>query len=211
MTSPLPAPPDLRSNRGTSAIPEHALPTLAKNMLDAYAAEPFDPFFLGQKLETTYFDTANFDLRKARKAGDRYLTLRVRNYNSLAFALSGKTETEKFRQLIDQNTADLLLFNNPAPVSFWLGLLPANIGSRLLELTDNDVILEPVVAVCCRRYAVEDKNDRLTLDVHVTTDKGKCFPSSVLEFKSTGQANTLGLAWRFRRIKLSKFLWATEN
>jgi hypothetical protein len=67
--------------------------------------------------------------------------------------------------------------------------------------------------VCCRRYAVEDKQDRLTLDVDVATDTGKALPTGVLEFKSTVAAagpppalSSLGL----RPIKLSKFLWATQ-
>jgi hypothetical protein len=71
----------------------------------------------------------------------------------------------------------------------------------------------PVVTVFCRRYAVEDDQDRLTLDCCVYTDRHKHLTYGVLEYKSTnrkaappGRLTRLGL----RPLKLSKFLWATE-
>ena len=71
----------------------------------------------------------------------------------------------------------------------------------------------PVVTVCCRRYAVEDADRRLTLDCDVKTDLGESLPAAVLEFKAfdkeeppPGRLARLPM----RPIKLSKFLWATE-
>src|ERR1700730_5077468 len=99
--NPLPA-TDLRSNIGTYAVPNHALPCLSHLMTEAMPAEPFDPDFKGQYLQTTYFDTKDFDLLKARRGKDRYLTLRVRCYSppetygsswpAGTYALSAKTE-----------------------------------------------------------------------------------------------------------------------
>ena len=90
-------------------------------------------------------------------------------------------------------------------------LLPGDLVARLLDLA-GDQALMPVATVCTRRYAVEDKTDRLTLDVDVRTDTGKSLYADVLEFKSTQPdaeppqpLAVLGL----RPIKLSKFLWAT--
>ena len=40
------------------------------------------------------------------------------------------------------------------------------------------------MTVCCRRYAVEDAERRLTLDCEVITDTGKTLPASALEFKA---------------------------
>src|SRR5579872_4222230 len=74
---PLPVAP-LRTNLGTWAVPDAELPAVAAALLDALPAEPFDPAFRGQELETTYFDTPDFALRKARRRGGQYLTLRVR-------------------------------------------------------------------------------------------------------------------------------------
>jgi hypothetical protein len=71
----------------------------------------------------------------------------------------------------------------------------------------------PVVTVYCRRYAVEDDQDRLTLDCCVHTDRGKELGYGVLEFKSTQpDESPPGRLVRpaLRPLKLSKFLWATE-
>ncbi len=90
-------------------------------------------------------------------------------------------------------------------------LLPPNLLARLLEITEEELL--PVVTVCCRRYAVEDADRRLTLDCEVTTDHGKSLPASVLEFKAMDKEEPPpGRLARLliRPIKLSKFLWATE-
>jgi hypothetical protein len=211
---PLPA-HDLRSNLGTWAVGPTDAVAVAAALLEALPREGFDPDFRGQELETTYFDTAGFDLRRARRRGDRYLTLRIRCYQAAGqeerYALSVKTESEKFRLELAPGQADDLLRAGLGPGPAFAGLLPAHLLARLDELAGAGRLL-PVVTVRARRYAVEDAQDRLTLDAGVTTDTGKCLPCGVLEFKSTdagasppGRLPTLGL----RPIKLSKFLWAT--
>jgi hypothetical protein len=211
---PLPANP-LRANLGTWAVPARRLPAVARAMLDALPPESFDPRFLGQDLETTYFDTARQGLRKARRKGDRYLTLRLRRYGAPgappAWALSAKTEGEKWRAEVEADEAHALL-GGPAPDAALRALLPAHLQARLAALA-GDEPLGPVACVRARRYAVEDDQDRLTLDVDVRADTGKCLPASVLEFKSTAadEPPPGGLtALRLRPIKLSKFLWATK-
>jgi hypothetical protein len=207
---PLPA-GELRSNLGTWAVPAASLPQVARAMADALPVETFDPSFGGQRLESTYFDTAGFDLRKARRRGDRYLTLRLRCYDNgrqETYALSAKTESGMWRQEVTPDVADLVLAAAADP-----GLaLPADLLARLQELTGGKPVL-PAVTVCCRRYAVEDDADRLTLDVGVATDTGKRLGTHVLEFKSTDRGalppGPLG-ALRLRPMKLSKFLWATD-
>jgi hypothetical protein len=211
---PLPAPP-LRTNLGTWAVPDAELPAVAAVLLDALPAEPFDPAFRGQELETTYFDTPDFALRKARRRDGPYLTLRVRCYRPNdgreEYALSAKTEKEKWRIEIAPETADLLL-ESPSALVTLLALLPGDLAARLLDLAGEQGV-RPVASVCARRYAVEAAQDRLTLDVDVGTDSGKCLPFHVLELKSTdaGSAPPGRLAaLALRPIKLSKFLWATE-
>ena len=173
--------------------------------------EPFDPNFRGQALETTYFDTAAYDLRKARLSKSRYLTLRIRCYESpdgdYSYALSAKTESEKYRAELTSGHAELLLYGGTTPAAD----LPDHLQARLTELGADALV--PVVTVCCRRYAVDDDQDRLTLDCCVTTDRARHLGYGVLEFKSTnpdatppGRLARLGL----RPLKLSKFLWATE-
>jgi hypothetical protein len=224
----LPAPPDLRSNLATWAVPGSSLPALAAVLVVAMPRESFDPDFRGQYLETTYLDSASFALRKARRKNDRYLTLRIRCYrqpyypgrplpqDEPAYALSAKTESEKFRVPLPSNTAALLLAGG-LPSADGYDLLPGSLQARLRELTDNQAVM-PQVTVCARRYAVEDDQDRYTLDVEVRTDTDKCLPFAVLEFKSTrreaqpiselgdlADLADLGL----RSLKLSKYLWAT--
>jgi hypothetical protein len=207
---PLPA-TNLRQNLGTWAVPGCRLPAVAACLLDELPREAFDPDFRGQALGTTYLDTPRFHLRKARRQGDRYLTLRLRCYRTPAgetYALAAKTEGQKWRREVDANTAGLIL-HGPSPLG---KLLPADLLARLYELA-GEVPVGPVVEVCCRRFAVENDTDRLTLDVDVRTDSGKCLPFGVLEFKSTDdQAVGPGglAALELRPIKLSKFLWATE-
>jgi hypothetical protein len=207
---PLPA-NNLRHNLGTWAVPACRLPAATALLLGELPRETFDPDFRGQALATTYLDTPSFRLRKARRRGDRYLTLRLRCYRGAAgetYALAAKTEAQKWRREVDADTAGLIL-QGPSPLG---KLLPADLLARLLELA-GDRPVGPVVAVCCRRFAVENDADRLTLDVDVCTDAGKCLPFAVLEFKSTdgGATPPAGLSGLgLRPVKLSKFLWATE-
>lgn len=203
---------DLRRNLGTWAVPPALAPAVGRWMTDALFVEDYDPSFRGQALETTYFDTAAFDLRRARKRGGRYLTLRLRCYrDSGTYALSAKTEDGKFRVPLDVQTAGALLaggINAGLP-----GLLPDDLLTRLIELVE-DRPLAAVVCVQFRRFAVEDEVDRLTLDLDIRTDTGKRLPAGVLEYKSQlpgaappSWAAALGL----RPAKLSKFLWATRT
>jgi hypothetical protein len=203
---------DLRSNLGTWAVAPSQSPAVTRLLLDALPREPFDPGFRGQALRTTYFDTATFDLRRARQRGDKYLTLRVRCYAGElceTFALSAKTEASKFRTVLEPEIAAELLAGDLD--IYWAKLLPIDLAARLLNLTGDRRLL-PVVTVAARRYAVEDDADRLTLDVDVRTDTGKQLPGHVLEFKSTlkGAEPPAGFAvLGLRPIKMSKFLWAT--
>jgi len=217
---PLPALPsaELRSNRATWAVPVERLPAAGVAMrATPLAVERFDPSFRGQSLETTYFDTRSFDLRKARRKGDRYLTLRIRCYRSPdggpeVYALSAKTEADKRRVEIAPALAAFWLEHGVGHLDSLTSVLPADLVARLMELAGDEALL-PVVAIRCRRYAVEDERDRLTLDCGIRTDKGQRLPYSVLEFKSIDASAappdslaSLGL----RPLKLSKFLWATE-
>jgi hypothetical protein len=70
-----------------------------------------------------------------------------------------------------------------------------------------------VTCVCACRYAVEDDEDRLTLDGDVCTDAGKRLPFGVLEFKSNrpnAEAPDAVARLVLKPLKISKFLWATE-
>jgi hypothetical protein len=58
--------------------------------------------------------------------------------------------------------------------------------------------------VQCRRYAVENAEDRLTLDTCVHTDLGKHLPFNVLEFKSTEPDDPPEPLAALRPIKLSR-------
>jgi hypothetical protein len=203
---------DLRSNLGTWAVPGGLAPAVAHVLTDALPIEPYDPAFRGQDLETTYFDTANRRFRKARRRGNKYLTLRIRHYLPRDdYALSVKTEDQKFRIPIDPGTACYYLDSADLPPRKWGDLLPGNLLARLLELTGDEPVC-PSVTICAKRFAVENDMDRLTLDMDVRTDTGLCLPAHVLEFKSTraGQAPPDGLEpLGLRPIKLSKFLWST--
>jgi hypothetical protein len=213
---PVPA-QDLRSNIGTWAIALKELPSLAWRMTAALPTEAFDPHFQGQYLETTYFDTRDFALLKARKKASKYLTLRIRCYspaythgtprpiNEESYALSAKTEDQKVRAPLESFKAETLLAGGP--IEAWSGLLPGDLMARLLELVGDDSLV-PVVTVCCRRYAVEDRAQRLTLDIDVRTDNGKCYGANVLEHKSTSRSSVLPFSVPGRPIKLSKFVWA---
>jgi hypothetical protein len=215
VTPPLPA-LSLRRNAAAWAVRNRDLPAAARVLLDALPAEPFDPGFRGQDLTTTYFDAPDFALRKARRKGRQYLTLRVRCYaqpgRADIYALSAKTEDQKWRMEIpDEEAAFLTASVNALP--FLSQRLPPDLYARLLDLLGNGQALAAAVAVRARRYAVENARDRLTLDCDVSTDTGRRLPCAVLEFKSTqpdaeppGGLAGLGL----RPLKISKFLWATE-
>src|SRR6202035_4549978 len=97
---PLPA-SDIRSNIGTWAVPECFLPSVANRMVSVLSPESFDKEFKGQYLQTSYFDTCDWNLRKARILKAQYLTLRIRayapsqgagmSYPQCTYALSAKT------------------------------------------------------------------------------------------------------------------------
>lgn len=209
---PLPA-QDLRGNRGTWAVQAHNLPALAVAM-QAWPRETYDPDFRGQKLQTWYYDTNSFALRKARVGKDRYLTLRLRSYqmsdDRQTFALSAKTEAEKWRQEVTGWDAERLLDDSATGAA--LSLLPAHLAARLLEITEGKP-LSTVACVFARRYATENETQRMTLDVHIHTDIDKTLPFHVLEYKDTkneGVPPEVQTIYGLRPIKLSKFLWATE-
>lgn len=208
--TPLPA-KDLRSNIATWAVPTSYLPSVAKVMLDLLPTESFDPDFQGQALTTTYFDSRNFDLYKARARKSRYIVVRIRHYQpSDTYALSTKTEDQKLRVEIEKATAELILrFGLPYPGAY--DLLPADLQARTTAIVA-DGPLVPITTVRFCRHAVEDKTNRLTLDSRVATDHGKTLTANVLEQKSTARNSqpysefqALGL----QPIKLSKFLWSS--
>jgi hypothetical protein len=208
---PLPG-TDLRTNLGTWAVPAARAPAVARVLLDTLPPEAFDPAFRGQALATSYFDTAGLALRKARRTGSRYLTLRIRCYpapGGEVYAVSAKTGEQKWRAEIAAEVAGAML-DGPSGSLEWAEILPPELYARLLGLA-GDEPLRPVVTVHCHRYAVEDRSDRLTLDLGVATDTGKCLPYGVLEFKSANPgAAPPDLGTLVRPIKISKFLWATQ-
>jgi hypothetical protein len=208
---PLPA-TNLRSNVGTWVVPSATVPAVAAAMLDSLPRESYDLDFQGQELQTIYFDTSGLLLRKARHEGERYLTLRLRCYERDGqedfYALSAKTEREKWRQEISAEDADAIR-SYPDGIA---GFLPANLLARLDEICQGARLLEAAV-VCCRRYAVESDRDRLTLDANIRTSAGKRLRPAILEFKSLAAAADVPTALanlRLSPVKLSKFLWATE-
>jgi hypothetical protein len=200
---------DLRRNLGTWAVASALLPAAGAALVESLLAEPFDPDFHGQRLTTSYLDTAKLVLRRARARGNRYLTLRVRHYHPTGlFALSAKTEGAKLRVAIAPAVARAILGGDRDTLA---AHLPAAVVARLAELVD-DAPLLPVAEVHCRRFAREDDRDRLTLDTDIHTDTGRRLPFGVLEFKSIDPgaavpsfAADLGL----RPVRVSKFLWST--
>jgi hypothetical protein len=217
----------------TFAVPTCCLPAVTAAMLSAPSLtyERYDLGFRGQHLHTTYFDTCKFDLFKARRKGSRYLTLRLRRYSGgnyqgpasshstaaptpggCVYALSAKTESEKVRIEIPGKDAEAAL----SPGGDLMGLirtaLPADLLGRLLELV-GDHEVEPVIMVCCRRYALEDEENRLTLDVDVRTDLNKGLPYAVLEFKSIDKDAPVPSAIAdlgLRPALMSKFQWSVS-
>jgi len=215
--------PNLRTNIGTWAVPVDQIPAVTEVMLDTLSPEDYDPTFQGQELVTTYFDTQKLELRKNRLNHDQYITLRVRCYQPAvyvsrpqdppaeAYALSAKTEDEKFRCPITGATATLLL-SGQDPMPALSQLLPSHLLARLLDVS-HDQTLRPAAQIRCHRYAREDDEDRVTLDLCVRTDTGKTLPHAVCEYKTlnAGDPPPAGLlALPIRPMKLSKFLWALE-
>jgi hypothetical protein len=204
---PLPA-QDLRSNLGTWAVPPALTPAVARVLLDALPPEEYDPEFCGQELATTYFDTPRFALRKARRRGGKYVTLRLRCYQpGGVYAISAKTEDCKFRVEIERWRAEAIL---GGATELLVEMLSADVVARVMALTEGESLL-PVVTVFARRYSVENEKDRLTLDVDVRTDTGKRLDAAVLEFKSVRSAAAPPAALtglNLRPVKISKFLWA---
>src|SRR5262249_47003323 len=187
------------------------IPAVAQILTRSLPLETYDPNFLGQDLQTTYLDTTQFDLRRARLKGTRYLTLRVRCYQpSDTYALSAKTETSKFRVAIDPSTAAGLLgdgVNDLLP-----RYLPSDLLERLVDITEGRPLTQ-VTTICFRRYAVEDDIDRFTFDLNITSNAGLSLPAHVLEFKSRLIGSEVPkplAALHLSPIKLSKFLWATR-
>lgn len=211
----------IRNNLGTWAVPPATIPAVAAWMTKFYPREAYDPDFYGQYLQTTYFDTCDFDLRKARIPKKRYLTLRLRAYHPAAsaggdypparYALSVKTEDKKQRWDINTGLASALL-TGPT-IDLFGGILSPDLFSRLLALTNNQP-LHPVVTVCSHRFAVETKQDRLTLDVDTQTDIGRHYHYGILEFKSMEPEAIPDALYDIpglRPVKASKFLWATSE
>ncbi len=208
---------DLRSNVGTWAVPSWRVPALTKQMVDALPTESYDSEFFGQYLQTTYFDTRHFDLRKARVRREHYIVIRIRcyapsrgvggEYPESVYAISAKTEDKKFRQIIDKDLAEYLL-HGQLDINLVSGIIPSDLVARIADIANGEPLI-PVVTICFNRYAVEDAVHRLTLDLDIRSDTGRCYPSHVLEQKSIGQDATPLLALPIRPIKLSKFLWAT--
>jgi hypothetical protein len=219
---PLPT-TDMRTNVLTLAVPNERLPGIGYCMRRILPAEEYDPQFYGQYLQTTYFDTPRLALRKARLQNAKYLTLRIRcyaptqqpgrNYPEGIYALSVKTESSKFRVEVPGPDVDRLFLGSYSSDLF-ADYLPADLLARLYELVGEDYPPEPCVTVCCTRYAVESTTDRITLDTGISTSNGKCFPTNVLEVKTTSKpyvAPPEVLDWHLSPIKLSKWLWATFN
>jgi hypothetical protein len=210
---------DLRVNVLTLAVPNDRLPAVGYCLRALLPAEEYDPDFHGQYLQTTYFDTATFKLRKARLKGRKYLTVRIRcyapthgpgrNYPDGVYALSLKTEAGKYRQPMSPADAEGLLAKGiESPEEF---NLPPDLLARYLDLA-GDALLLPVVTVCFSRYAVESTTDRLTLDSGIVSSNGKVFPTNVLEVKTTTQPFVPVpevTQWGLSPIRLSKFLWST--
>jgi hypothetical protein len=202
---------DLRYNLATWAVGTALLPAAGAALAAALPAESFDPDFHGQRLCTTYFDTDQLTLRRARRKGNRYLTLRLRHYHPTGlFALSFKTEAVKERRDVDRATARAILSGDDEALR---EALPAEAVARLAELVGAAPLL-PVVEVHCHRFAREDAHARLTLDTAVHTDTGLVLPFAVLEAKDTrpdGPLPSFPAALGLRPAKVSKFLWATQG
>ena len=210
---------DLRSNVGTWSVADRQLPALTKQILEVLEPERYDPSFAGQYLETAYFDTRDFALRKARVKGKKYITIRIRcysrsqtagsQYSEPVYAISAKTESKKVRNQIDTEIAEALLGMSGVEANNLAGLLPADVIARIAEISRGEPLV-PAVTLCFHRFAVEDDRHRLTLDVDIHSDTGRRYPSQVLEQKSTSHEAAQLISLPLRPIKLSKFLWSTS-
>jgi hypothetical protein len=211
---------DLRQNVLTLAVPNERLPGVGRMMRSLLPAEDYDPDFCGQYLQTTYLDTPELALRKARLNKDKYCTVRIRCYAPCqtpgrsgpegTYALSIKTETGKWRTPLDTWKAEDAL-TKPNALAVLGEEIPGDLLARLLDLC-NDAPLAAAVTVSFTRYAVESHTDRLTLDCGIVTSNGKQLATNVLEVKTTVrpyEAPPDVLRWHLSPIKLSKFLWAT--
>jgi hypothetical protein len=209
----------IRDNFGSWAVPPCAVPAVAHMMTDLWHPEPFDQEFYGQYLQTTYFDTQSRSLRKARLKGDRYCTLRLRAYHpaqgaggdypSGRYAVSVKTEEEKDRFDITPALATALLHSPPeALFDIFVTILSPTMLARLWDVSNGEPLM-PVFTVLVHRFAVEDEDDRLTLDVEIHDDLGCKLPYGVLEFKSASNGTippAIQLIPGIRPVKMSKYL-----
>jgi hypothetical protein len=206
-----------RVNLGKWAVPACHTPAATAAMLStpSLTYDPYDRQFRGQVQRTTYFDTPAFDLRQARKDGQRYCVLRIRCYEGADgefYVLSAKTEDAKYRVEIEEDHAEQVLAGAADILNMVQEHLPGNVLARLGALVEGQP-LRPVVCVSYRRYAVEDETNRLTLDVEVEADNGRCLHYGVLEFKSADRQADVPFsleALPLRPVKFSKFLWATR-
>jgi inorganic triphosphatase YgiF len=204
-----------RVNLGKWAVPMAQLPMVAAGMLatPSLVFDPYDRQFRGQQQRTTYFDTPSLDLLKNRQDSDQYLTLRVRCYEGQdgeTYVLSVKTENLKWRQEIEESLADSLITATSDIAPLVIDLIPSEALTRLITLTSGQP-LRPVLCIEYRRYAIEDSESRLTLDVGICADNGKHLHCGILEWKSVNEDADLPTnlqAMPLRPIKLSKFLWA---
>ena len=206
---------ELRRNAATWGVAALQMPAIGSVMHDLAPNEIYDPRFLGQDLSTYYFDTPGRDLTRARRKGNRYLTLRLRHYQPCdgspdAWSLSAKTENGKWRIPLDEDSARAIQQNLlPAWPRIWL---PGDLLARLQELAPDPDSLVVCIRICCRRYAVEDAINRYTLDVGLQTDLGRMMSHGVLEFKSNADQPMVPMMvtrLQLRPIRLSKFKWAT--
>ena len=211
---------DLRTNVLTLAVPGERLAGVGYMMRALLPAEDYDPDFRGQYLQTTYLDTSDLALRKARLNKNKYSTVRIRCYAANpqpgrnvpegSYALSIKTEAGKWRTALDSWVAEDAL-GKPNAIDVLRAHIPGDLLARLFDLCGDEPLL-PAVTVCFTRYAVESSTDRLTLDCGIVTSNGKIFPTNVLEVKTNSKPYEPPpevLAWHFSPIKVSKFLWAT--
>ncbi len=200
----------LPNNLCKYAVSSCQLPALGHFMHDFLPNEPYDPHFFGQHVHTTYFDTEKLALRSARKQGEKYATVRIREYPNETCMLQIKTNDEKIRVECPSTAMALANGFTVDQLASMLSL-PGAIVALLMELAGEGELM-PIVTVKYNRYAIESLSQRITLDVDVHTDTGKCLPFHVLEIKGREDADEPRImeALGLRPIKLSKFLWATK-
>jgi hypothetical protein len=204
---------DIMSNHNTWLVPTSRIARVAHAMTEALPCEKYDPHFHGQTLQTTYFDTAKLELRKNRQSHAQYITLRLRCYYGIkeTYAVSAKTESEKFRVEISQAVARALQKPMEDVNGIMADILPPHLLARLMDVSHEQPLV-PAVTIFCQRYAVENTEERFTLDCAIETDSKK-MSGAVLEYKNTDPnipPSLIVQAIGLRPIKLSKFLWSTE-